>query len=957
MGLCPLVKKSLAVMAFLFLVSFSLTTSLLLASKSPSASVLLPQGKSAIAMEGMDKGELPAGAPVKLAVILSLRNQQGLDDLISAQNTPGSPSYRKFLTPQQFLAAYGPSQSDYDSVAAFLAGNGFAIKTTPGRQLIIAQGTAAQAENAFKTQLHVFNVQGKQEYANVSAPQIPARLAGAVKAVQGLDSKKLHSNLKSGPAGSSVSALTTPPGYSPAQISTAYDYPNQHGYSGSGKTIAVATAGDFYDSDLQTFETQFGYQPASLNRVCIYGACPSVDDPETTLDVEWSTSLASGANELVYMVPAYNGGVYSSDLTNEYNQIVTDNTADVVTSSWGGCEDANEAQQDDGIFAQGAAQGQTWLIASGDYGSNCDPKGTFGVDYPASSPYVTAMGGTSLSLNSSGGILSETAWSGSGGGSSTIEWRPNWEYGSQYFTSGKRWTADIAMDGDPSTGMPYTYNSAWHQAAGTSIDAPFASALAAEIGQHGNNRLGIFAARINQLANSSGHSSVLHDITRGNNGAYSAGGGWDPPTGWGSPDGYMLLLNYQHLVPARNYFWTWYDATAMKDWVLMANPPGSGKNLNFNLSISGRTEPLGSNFGLGPGAVPPGSSLTSTYPGVIGGPVMASSETGDKAIVSQRSLLGSSFEEVPGTDASKLSSHFYWTWYDQQSPGMTDWVLVANPGSDHTGNSQGTVSALIKIAGIPVWSGNIAPGKNVTPTFPGKMGGPVEVTSTGGDVMASQRVLSSYGAAFNEVPGIPAGELSDRYLWTWYDMQSPGARNWVLVANPGSNAVTAHIRIAGAIRWSGTLAPGQSATPTFPGTMGGPVEVWTDGGGKVIATQRSIFGPSFEEVPGLAASSSGGYSALASDYNWSWYDQQSPGMNNWVLIANPGSSPVSGVTIKIGARTVWGPQTIAPGARVTPTFPAQMGGPVEVSASGNIVASQRVLYNGYFNEVLGTVLR
>ncbi len=410
-------------------------------------------------------------------------------------------------------------------------------------------------------------------------------------------------------------------------------------------------------------------------------------------------------------------------------------------------------------------------------------------------------------------------------------------------------------------------------------------------------------------------------------------------------------------------YWTWYDNVGGSNWVLMANPAGAANNLTYKLSIGGKAMSL-----PGGGVVTPGHSITPVYPGVMGGPVVATRTSAGSGILSQRSLWpkgGSSMEEVPATNQGRLSNHFYWTWYDQNSPGMTNWVLVANPGVDHNGNSQGAVSAMVKVAGVPVWSGSIAPGANITPTFPGRMGGPVEVISSGGDVLASQRVLSGGGSAFNEVPGIPAAELSDHYLWTWYDNASAGATDWVLIANPNATAVTAHIKIAGALHWSGNIAPGGKVTPTFPGVMGGPVEVWTDSGSPVIATQRSLFGPSFEEVPGLAASKvPGGYSALLSDYNWTWYDQNSPGMTNWVLVANPGYNHAGqaqgAVTahIKVAGADRWD-VTIGPGQSATHTFPGLMGGPVEVTTnnSGDLMASQRVLYNGYFNEVLGTPLQ
>jgi kumamolisin len=130
-------------------------------------------------------------------------------------------------------------------------------------------------------------------------------------------------------------------------------------------------------------------------------------------------------------------------------------------------------------------------------------------------------------------------------GSSIVEPQPSWEFGSAFFTNGKRWIADYSMDADPNTGMAFTFNNTWYVGGGTSVVAPFSAGLAASIAQYKGSRLGLFAARLNQLANSRHlYPIVLHDITSGNNGFYSAGPGWDPPTGWGSPDGYMLMLNY-----------------------------------------------------------------------------------------------------------------------------------------------------------------------------------------------------------------------------------------------------------------------------------------------------------------------------------------------------------------------------------------------------------------------------
>ncbi|MCL4474268.1 MAG: right-handed parallel beta-helix repeat-containing protein [Actinobacteria bacterium] len=419
---------------------------------------------------------------------------------------------------------------------------------------------------------------------------------------------------------------------------------------------------------------------------------------------------------------------------------------------------------------------------------------------------------------------------------------------------------------------------------------------------------------------------------------------WTSPNSWPSED---------IVVPDVNRYWTWYDSGSMKDWVLMANPADSAQVLSFNLLISGQLKTLSNSFGLGEGRVPAGKTLSAIYPGFVGGPVRAISMS-QRAIVSQRSLMGNSFEEVLGTDESKLSDHFFWPWYDQKSMGYKDWILIANPGTE-----QIIVDVTFTdINGSPVYAENVVlPDENWTPTFPGSMGGPVEVKAykLGGswptdkrNVIASQRVLSNNGSAFNEVPGTPASELSSRYLWTWYDMKSPGFSNWVLIANPNDTPVTYQIKIGGIDQPCGscTIAPHDKITPTFPGTMDGPLEVTASD--RVIASQRIVAGPSFEEVPGYPQI------GLATDYHWTWYDMQSTGASNWILIANPNDNDVT-YEIKIAGQLME-KGTIPAHNKVTPVFPGIMNGPVQVSTSGPVMASQRVVWNGYFNEVLGAVL-
>ncbi|MHB8859594.1 MAG: transglycosylase SLT domain-containing protein [Thermoleophilia bacterium] len=384
--------------------------------------------------------------------------------------------------------------------------------------------------------------------------------------------------------------------------------------------------------------------------------------------------------------------------------------------------------------------------------------------------------------------------------------------------------------------------------------------------------------------------------------------------------------------PYRSYF-SWYDNIGGKNWILMSNPAASGDSSHFALSVGGQAQGLTSLTGV-PGEVPAGGVLSARYANLMGGPVVVGSTS--QPLVSQRVLWGgNSLEEVLGIDEAALSAHYYWPWYDMATPGYKDWVLVGNPGAS-------AVSFQIKIGGRQVAAGTVNPGQQATYTFPGVMAGPVEVTASG-KIIASQRVLSNYDAAFNEVPGIPAEELSDHYIWTWYDNASAGAKDWVLIANPGTRTASYEIRINGNRLAAGTVAPGQQVTPTFPNSIGGPVEVISSD--LVIASQRVIWGPSFEEVPGYR------YSQMRGQYSWTWYDNQSIGSSNWVLVANPGATAVT-YEIRIAGSLV-ASGSLAPGQKTTPTFPGLMAGPVQVTASAPVMASQRVTWNGFFNEVLG----
>lgn len=428
----------------------------------------------------------------------------------------------------------------------------------------------------------------------------------------------------------------------------------------------------------------------------------------------------------------------------------------------------------------------------------------------------------------------------------------------------------------------------------------------------------------------------------------------------------------------KSYYFSWYDmgSPGMRDWLVMGNPAGGGSQAGYDVQIGNRM------VGSALLTARPGQTQPASFAGMIGGPVKVTSLGGEAQIVSQRTLFGSSFEEVDGQDESSLDSNYYFTWYDAKSTGAQDWVLISNPGAD-------AVNADVFIAGRKMNSSpyRINAGGCATPEFPGVLGGPVEVTayepgspSTPRKVIVSQRVI--WSGNFNEVMGIPASQLASDYHYTWYDMKSEGASDWVLISNPGSSEMVAEVSVGGVKmanpatgRHYFRISAGGTISPSFPGVMGGPVEVkgyrastYNPANPGVpnmsfFSTQRSLFGSSFEEVAGYSDN------ALAPDYYFSWYDQLSSGFTDWVLVANPGNSEIKAEVWIAGIRkTVL---TLPAGRSQAPTFPGIMNGPVEVrgydsgtydpnnpgAPNRNVFTSQRVMWNGHFNEVEGMVLR
>ena len=326
--------------------------------------------------------------------------------------------------------------------------------------------------------------------------------------------------------------------FTPAQIQQAYQF-NQVSYNGSDETIAIVDAYNDPDiqSDLNTFDTEFGLPSTTISVVNETGGSklPSADptggwEVEESLDVEWAHAMAPGAN--IMLVEASSASL--SDLLTAVSY--ASQHANVVSMSWGSSEFSGETSDDSYFNAPGVA----FVVASGDTGAPAE--------WPATSPNVLGVGGTSLTLNSSGGWGSETGWSGSTGGPSAYEPQPSYQAGVVTQTSTARATPDVAYDAS-STGTYAVYDSYpdegetldWVAVYGTSAGAPQWSAILA-IADQGRAANGLSAL------NSSSAQQVMdilyqnpgdfHDITSGTstgNPEYSAGPGYDYVTGLGTP--------------------------------------------------------------------------------------------------------------------------------------------------------------------------------------------------------------------------------------------------------------------------------------------------------------------------------------------------------------------------------------------------------------------------------------
>lgn len=316
--------------------------------------------------------------------------------------------------------------------------------------------------------------------------------------------------------------------YTPAQIRTAYGLPST---GGSGTIVIVDAYDDKYAlNDFNTFSTQYGLPKetstnvtASTNKVLqvVYasGRKPTFNSgwsQEEDLDIEWAHAIAPNAKiVLVEAASASTSNLYAAD-----NTAATIAGVHQVSNSWGGGEYSGETSADSTFNHTGVV----YFFSSGDTGG--------AREYPAESPNVVSVGGTSLTLNGSGGRATETAWSGAGGGPSAYEARPSYQSGIASIVGTHRGVPDVSAVADPNTGVIVRWNGAYYVFGGTSVACPIVAAMA---NLAGANRSSSSAEDTFIYGGLGGPN--YYDVTSGTAGSFTATGGWDFITGVGAPIG------------------------------------------------------------------------------------------------------------------------------------------------------------------------------------------------------------------------------------------------------------------------------------------------------------------------------------------------------------------------------------------------------------------------------------
>jgi hypothetical protein len=557
--------------------------------RGTSVGAVLRIGRApAIPAGSQARGTVPQTQTIDATVALQPRDPAALAAFVKAVSTRGSLAYRHYLTVPQFAHRFAPTAAEVASVRAALQAHGLHPGPLAANGLSFdITASAGTISRAFATSLKRYRLPGgRTAFANTAAPALPASASGVVRGVIGLDSLQvprpagLQKGARARPhATASADQDTIAPGegqpcaagagsggYTAGEIAAAYGLSDLYaaGDGGSGTTIALFELEPYSASDIAGYQACYGTRTQISNVTVDGGPGSGAGQGEAALDIEDLIGLAPNASILVY--EGKNTGASALDT---YRTIITQNRAKVISTSWGLCEPqegSSAAGAENDLFLEAAAQGQTVFAASGDHGvKDCTGGASSNVrtvDDPASQPYVTGVGGTSLT--SVGPPPTESVWnstwnngaaSGSGGGGVSSFWGvPSYQAGVVIPQSAvtcivPRSTAcrevpDVSADADILTGYSIFYSRHWTVFGGTSAAAPTWAALAAlanaSVACTGKS-IGFANPALYQAARTD-YGTYFNDVTSGNNSfgglsGFSAAGGYDMASGLGSPKG------------------------------------------------------------------------------------------------------------------------------------------------------------------------------------------------------------------------------------------------------------------------------------------------------------------------------------------------------------------------------------------------------------------------------------
>jgi subtilase family serine protease len=514
-------------------------------------------------------GRLPATETLLFDIVLPLRDRAGLENFLQEVQSPASPSYHKFLTPQEFTARFGPSQEDWDALVAFAKASGFEIisGTREARDLRLS-GTVANIEKAFHVTMGTYQdlTEDRTFFAVDREPTVD--LPFQLWHITGLDNdskphpmyvkKSDYAKAHGIDANKVVSHATTGSGPSASFLGSDMRaaYYGGTALTGSGQNIALFEFAGTDLADLTTYYKNVGqtepYTPTLISTggyatSCVDSGSSACDDTEQTLDMTQAMGMAPGST-MLYMyvcgsVKANGSGTISD--TACISAMVTDTDAPLskqISCSWGWTP--ADPSTLDPYFEQMASQGQNFFAASGDSSAWSASNEA----WPADDANIVSVGGTDLTTSSAAGAWkSETAWADSGGGISPDSIPiPSWQKLSGVITSSNKGSTTLRNGPDVSANANFTFYVCADQTTctandygGTSFATPMWAgylALANQQAAANGDTIGFINPILYPAALTSSYGSYFHDITSGSCGTYSGITGYDLCTGWGSPN-------------------------------------------------------------------------------------------------------------------------------------------------------------------------------------------------------------------------------------------------------------------------------------------------------------------------------------------------------------------------------------------------------------------------------------